>query len=268
MQQTAEESMEPLQAELLEEPNDIEDVELEESEIENQEIESGNPDHPDPCKVKPWDIRFWQYQNMMRTHPKAFIRFLEDYKTKFKGKIITLPDGTRLMTHEGPGAADALIQRLKSAKKLTPLKWNDALWKAAVYFVKEQGPTGQTGHVGPAPNHSTFVQRINMYMKWEATIGENVAYGAFTPLTAVTQLAQDDGQPSRGHYRNIMKSNFYYTGMATGMHKRFRDMTLTDFSGSYRPDKNWKAPTRMVPSKMSDDNEGIKWSDPPKCSFK
>ena len=145
------------------------------------------------------------------------------------------------------------------------MKWSDALWKAAVYFVKEQGPTGELGHVGPAPKRSTFIQRINMYMKWEATIGENVSYGAFTPLGAVTQLAQDDGQLSRGHYHNIRRPNFYNTGLATGMHKRFRDMTLIDFSGSYHPDKSWSAPKKVIPKSLADDKDGVKWSDPAKC---
>lgn len=201
----------------------------------------------------------------MRTNPKDFIPLLNDMKTKFNGKMITLPDGMRLMTHEGAGAPQALIDRLNKAKPLTPLKWSEALWKAADYFVKEQGPTGELGHVGPAPKHDTFIQRINMYMKWEATIGENVAYGAFTPLTCVTQLAQDDGEPSRGHYRNIRHPHFYFTGMATGMHKRFRDETLTDFSGCYRPDKSWSAPKKAIPKTMAGDKDGVKWSDPPKC---
>ena len=30
-------------------------------------------------------------------------------KTKFNGKMITLPDGMRMMTHEGAGAPQALI---------------------------------------------------------------------------------------------------------------------------------------------------------------
>lgn len=40
----------------------------------------------------------------MRTNPQAFIPFLEDYKSKFSGNMITHPDGTRMMTREGPKA--------------------------------------------------------------------------------------------------------------------------------------------------------------------
>lgn len=67
---------------------------------------------------------------------------MEDYKSKFEDKIVTLPDGTRLMTHEGTGAPQALIDFLKKAKPITPLKWSEPLAIAARKFVAEQGPTG------------------------------------------------------------------------------------------------------------------------------
>ena len=84
-------------------------------------------------------------------------------------------------------------------------------------------------------------------MKWEATIGENVMYNSRSPVEAVLALAMDDGQPSRGHRNNIMQEKFYYQGCATGPHKKYTSETVTDFSGSYKPDKSYKAPTIKIP---------------------
>ena len=103
--------------------------------------------------------------------------------------------------NEGKPAVQELIDFLKVQKPIHALRWSDPLFKAALHLAKAQGPTGQTGHTGP--DGSTMVSRINDQMEWEATIGENVMYGAGTPLEAVLSLAIDDGLRSRGHRRNI-----------------------------------------------------------------
>lgn len=127
--------------------------------LEEEENAEADKDLPDPCKVKPFDIEFWKYQNMMRTDPKKFTSFLADYKKRFNGKMVTLPGGMRMMTREGAHAPQNLINYLNTAKPRQPLRFSTPLWKAALGFVKEQGPTGQLGHVGP--HGSTFISRIN-----------------------------------------------------------------------------------------------------------
>ena len=37
------------------------------------------------CKVnRPFDIEFWKLQNMIRTHPKLFVPFLQDWLSRFE----------------------------------------------------------------------------------------------------------------------------------------------------------------------------------------
>lgn len=102
-------------------------------------------------------------------------------------------------------------------------------------------------------------------MKWEATIGENIMYNSRSAIEAVLALAIDDGVASRGHRTNIFKSNFYYTGCGTDMHKKYKSETVTTFSGSYKPDLKYKAPTIKVPTKMSENTGFSKWDAPAKC---
>lgn len=88
-----------------------------------------------------------------------------------------------MMTNEGKPAIQELIDFLKAQTPIHALQWSDPLAKAALYLAKEQGPKGETGHTGPCG--STMTQRIEDEMEWEATIGENIAYGGDTPLEAI-----------------------------------------------------------------------------------
>lgn len=155
---------------------------------------------------------------MMRTDPKAFVPFLEDWLARFStNTMYKTVKGVNMMTREGKPAVQELINFLKRQPPLHALRWSDPLYKAALHLAKAQGKTGQTGHRGP--NGSSMASRIEAELDWEATIGENIVYGVGTPLEALLNLAIDDGVSSRGHRTNIFQKNFYYTGMATEMHK-------------------------------------------------
>ena len=99
-----------------------------------------------------------------------------------------------------------------------------------------------------------MVSRINKFMTWERTIGENIMYNSMTPLEALLSLAIDDGVSNRGHRTNIMGSNFYFMGPATGMHQRFGSMSVIDYSGSNRP-SSFNAPTIAVPNSAASYNK-------------
>ena len=159
---------------------------------------------------------------MMRTEPKAFVPFLEDWVSRFEAGTNTYKTvgGVSMMTNEGAPAVQELIKFLNEQTPLHALMWSDELAKAANDLAVPQGEAGETGHTGP--DGSTMTSRIEKHLKWESTIGENIMYGGDTPLEAILSLAIDDGVAGRGHRVNIFKDNFYYTGVATAAHKQYR----------------------------------------------
>lgn len=182
---------------------------------------------------------------MLRTSPKLFVPYLKDMKARFTGNMYITATGLRMMTNEGPAAVQELIDYLEGhSETLGALKWKPELAKAAELLATTQGPTGQTGHTGP--DGSTMVSRINKFMTWEKTIGENVIYRVMTPLEAVLGWAIDDGVSSRGHRNNIMKKDFSWTGSATAMHKTYDSETVACFSGAWNP-TIYEAPKIAVP---------------------
>jgi len=52
------------------------------------------------------------------------------------------------MTNEGPKRIKQLIEWLKKAPTVKPLKWDDNLAKAAKDHIEDMGPSGATGHTG------------------------------------------------------------------------------------------------------------------------
>jgi uncharacterized protein YkwD len=201
---------------------------------------------------------------MMRTDPAAFVPFLEDWLSRYTtDTMYTTVQGTNMMSNEGKPAVQELIDFLKAQAATHALQWSDPLSKAALFLAKAQGPTGQTGHTGP--NGSTMKSRIEAEMNWESTIGENIMYGGDTPLEAVLSLAIDDGVPSRGHRVNIFKPEFYFTGVASEMHKSFRSETVTTFSGANTPDTSYVAPTITVPATAAAYTDYSTWNKASPC---
>ena len=108
-------------------------------------------------------------------------------------------------------------------------------------------------------------QRIEQFIKWERTIGENIMYNSMTPLEAVLNLCIDDGVASRGHRRNIFDENFYFTGVATGMHKTYTSETVSTFMGDFTPSENYVAPRLLIPRTISEYTNFAKWDTPSNC---
>jgi len=71
-------------------------------------------------------------------------------------------------------------------------------------------------------------------------------YSSVTPLQVITDLAIDDGVPSRGHRVNIFKSAYAYVGIWTGKHKTYRTQTCLDYSGS-NTQLAYSGPTLPIP---------------------
>jgi len=118
--------------------------------------------------------------------------------------------------------------------------------KACKDHVLDTGPSGTTGHTGT--DSSTMTSRIERYMTWEATIGENIMYRSTTPLQVLISLAVDDGVSSRGHRTNIFKSNYAYVGIWTGSHATYDSQTVLDYAGTYNSGYTYTSPIIAIPT--------------------
>jgi uncharacterized protein YkwD len=169
--------------------------------------------------------------NLARTKPEEYATYLEEIKKHYKGNIYSEPDRIPISTQEGLKAVDEAIEVLKSMKPVSALTSSKGMSLAAKDHVKDTGSKGVTGHNGT--DGSSPFDRMNRYGKWSGGAGENIAYGSETGRKIVIQLLVDDGVSSRGHRKNILKSDFSRVGIGFGSHSVYGNMCVQTFANGY-----------------------------------
>ncbi|MCZ6692800.1 MAG: CAP domain-containing protein, partial [Bacteroidetes bacterium] len=70
--------------------------------------------------------------------------------------------------------------------------------------------------------------------RWEVTIGENCAYGLYSPLDIVMGLLIDEGVSDLGHRKNILNPDYKVIGVAIRPHKSYGTNCVQDFAGGVK----------------------------------
>ncbi len=170
--------------------------------------------------------------NKIRVFPREYAKYLRALGTHFEGTLWRLRNHVPIRTHEGRAA---VLEAAEFLEKVQPVPgvvaFSEGLHLAAWDHVADQGPTGQTGHVGA--NGSTFRQRIEGRGQPGSLIGEVINYGDETPRMMVIQLVIDDGVPGRGHRKNIFNPDFKVAGAAIGPHKTYGTMVVVDMADAF-----------------------------------
>ncbi|WP_125255754.1 CAP domain-containing protein [Brevundimonas fluminis] len=169
--------------------------------------------------------------NQARRDPRAYARRAREFRALFRGDRFQRPGEIAVVTQEGVAAVDEAIRFLETQPPLPPLTRSPLLDRAAADHARDQGRTGQVGHVGS--DGSSPHQRMRRHGAWRAT-AETIAYGP-TPEHAVMQLIVDDGVPDRGHRAIIFSPDYQMVGAACGPHPRWRTICVVTFATPMGP---------------------------------
>jgi uncharacterized protein YkwD len=168
----------------------------------------------------------------IRMFPREYARYLRSLGTRFQGTLWRLRDHVPIRTNEGRAAVEEAAEFLEQVKPVTVrVEYSEALHCAAMDHVRDQGPSGQTGHDGL--DGSRPRQRILRYGTPASLTGEVIMYGDETARMTVIQLVIDDGVPDRGHRHNIFNPEFRTAGAAIGRHREYGSMTVVDLADSF-----------------------------------
>ena len=159
--------------------------------------------------------------NLVRYDPEKFARlYVTEYITYFDGKEFHYPGRDLIMlTKEGSEPAVELYWELRNTEPLGILFPSQGLHEAAVshadYLVRNEirGHGGQGG----------LMARIEREGEWERQIGENIAYGNFSPHDALMYMLINDKVEERTHRKNILSPGFRFIGVAMDYHPLFPD---------------------------------------------
>jgi len=172
----------------------------------------------------------------IRMFPREYARYLRYLGTRFEGTLWRLKDHVPIRTEEGREAVEEAAEFLETVKPIPgEVTFSEGLHAAAWEHMMDQGPSGQTGHVGVSG--STFGQRIRRYGQPGSLIGEIINYGKEVPRMTVIQLVIDDGVPDRGHRKNIFNPGFRTAGAAIGPHRTYGTMTVVDMADEFTPNR-------------------------------
>jgi uncharacterized protein YkwD len=168
----------------------------------------------------------------IRMFPREYAKYLRALGDRFDGKLWRLRDHLPIRTEEGRAAVLEAAEFLETVRPIPgALAFSERLHDAARDHVLDQGPSGQTGHVGT--DGSQFFQRIRRHGQGGQLLGEVISYGNETPRMTVIQLVIDDGVPDRGHRKNIFNPEFQVAGAAIGYHRGYGAMTVVDLADRF-----------------------------------
>jgi uncharacterized protein YkwD len=161
--------------------------------------------------------------NYLRTDPDGYASELDDYAAHFDGSLVLgYKDEPDAQTREGVRAVTEAARAMRRAKPMGDMRHSDILAQAAADHVRNQGRSGQVGHVsnGTSPGSRVKARGGNVY------VGEVIAYGVHGPRNAVRQLIVDDGVAHRGHRKLLLFAPYRYAGVACGSHRVWRNMCV------------------------------------------
>lgn len=175
--------------------------------------------------------------NRARRNPSAYAALLKKQRPYYRDKRLELPGQIPILTQEGLSAVDEAIDFLEQTRPLSSLGASMGMAKGARDHVLDQGPKGETGHLGS--DGSEPWDRIGRYGKALGLQGENISYGPATGQDVVMSLIVDDGVPDRGHRKTIFNPEFKISGVACGTHLHYRIMCAITYASGYSESVSW-----------------------------
>lgn len=131
-------------------------------------------------------------------------------------------------------AANECYNELMRTKNMQILQAEEGLYKAAQWFVRYQGPSGNIGHNADTWGYREPWDRMSQFGTYYAGCAENISYGYNKAREIVLQLLIDEGISDRGHRRNLLNPSFKKVGIAVGDHAKYRYMCVMDFATDYK----------------------------------
>jgi uncharacterized protein YkwD len=169
--------------------------------------------------------------NNLRKNPASYIGYLEQMKSNFKGNLVVLSDGTKLITSEGQPVVDDAIAFLKNVKPLTAFKLSPGLTRSSADHLLDLIGKNITGHKGS--DGSWPPNRVDRYGFWSLEVKENISYRAQSARDIVLNMLIDDGNPKRDHRKNLLSSNLRFIGLSAGEGKSYGRLCVLVFAGEY-----------------------------------
>eukprot|EP01105_Mastigella_eilhardi_P026893 TRINITY_DN7978_c0_g1_i1.p1 TRINITY_DN7978_c0_g1~~TRINITY_DN7978_c0_g1_i1.p1 ORF type:complete len:616 (-),score=112.09 TRINITY_DN7978_c0_g1_i1:87-1934(-) len=168
--------------------------------------------------------------NAVRTNPADFAAHMEHVLRNFQDKKQILP-GYERITAEGLVAVDDAIAYLRGLPPVPAVSLSEQLSLAARDVVTDLGPKGGEGNL--LSDGTKSADRFSRYGTWKTKINEVTIYGSLNAFDAVAMFVVSDGDPKRTNRPRLFDHVWGVTGIFSGPHSRYGNMTSFIFTAVY-----------------------------------
>ena len=174
-------------------------------------------------------IEIFMLINKCRQNPKLLITLLQNIIPRFDGKIYQPKNNTQnYITNEGVDVVYEAIKFLENQDPLPPLIFSKGLFFSAKMHCHDIGENGIASH--QSSDGLTLSQRVDTFGKWKDLIAENIAFNDYYAEDIIINFVLDDGNPQRGHRKNMFNPDLNYIGVACGYHCIHENCCVINFS--------------------------------------
>lgn len=184
-------------------------------------------------RIAPLELQVLAELNYARAHPTQYVSKLDRYRAAFGGAVVyDTAAREEVETAEGVRAVDEAISFVRRAAPKPPLTWDDDLAASAAEHAEDQRSSGVVGH--EASDGSSFDDRMNTQagLKNRMAVAEVISYGEASREGVVRQLIIDDGEPDRGHRKEVFDSGWSRAGVACTTHPLYGVSCVIDLSSA------------------------------------
>jgi len=170
------------------------------------------PGNRQPAKLTAEEQQLVNEINAARNQPNFYITILEQRKSYYKGKELTLPSSDIVLeTNEGVAPVHEAITYLKSHSPSEPLYPVQGLSVAADESLHHFGAQGK--------EEGDSLDRIKKFGLIQGGASSELLHlGDVSPREIVTRMLIDDGLPDRSQRNTLLDPKWKYIGLSIGNH--------------------------------------------------
>lgn len=167
--------------------------------------------------------------NQLRKKPSSFVGDLEAMAQHYQDSLYNSPtSNVTFVTEEGTSAVHEAIAFLKSAEAAPEFQKSKGLTLAAQAHAKDLGQKGLVSHDGS--DSTRLNERVDRVCTWNGALGENIVFEEPNPIEILLLMLVEDGNPARGHRKNLLNPDFSFLGIAAGPHTQFKHCAVLNFA--------------------------------------
>lgn len=169
--------------------------------------------------------------NRLRADPAGYAATLSEFRSMYRGEVVTVPGSMAVRTSEGVAAVDDAIAVAQSTTPVGVLSRSDGLTRAARAHAYQLGQQNKLGR--NEGDSITLHRRMDAYGRVDGMFAENIGAVYRDARLMLLELFVDDGVETRVHRYNMLGPMFHVVGVGCSPHPAYDVVCVMNFAEGY-----------------------------------